>query len=191
MKLLSWMGSPLASHVPKPSLSELPVIPLRLAKIPPGFGLYGDKGFTNIEVYLPNVNIVDTPPAVCNSKTHRLSAKMIESEIPLTTVRAPCETVFARVQDEAILSERVPYHRVPWINHGHMLALGEANLCQPLRKPGRNAIVGEDYWRNKIAYRTIERPTVSEIDVSRSSNRKCGTCKRRGIVLYCSICKNW
>ena len=192
IKLLRWMGSPLASRVPKPSITDLPAIPLRLAKLPPDYGMCGDKGFTNIEVYLPNVNIVDTPPAVVNSKTHRLSAEMIASEIPVTTVRAPCETVFARVQDEAIMTERVPYHRLPFINHGHMLALGEAKLCQLLRKPGRNAIVGDDYWSNKKQYTTtIERATRTEIDVGRSNRRLCTSCRRGGIVLFCSQCKNW
>ena len=98
---------------------------------------------------------------------------------------------FCRLEDEAIMTERVPYHRLPFINHGHMLALGEANLCQPLRKPGRNAIVGDDYWSNKKQYTTIERATRTEIDVGRSNRRLCASCRRGGIVLFCSQCKNW
>jgi hypothetical protein len=192
LSLLSWMGSKLASHIPKPAFADLPVIPaLRLAKIPTDYGVCGDKGFTNIKVYLPNVNIVATPPAVVNSKTHRLSSEMIELEIPVTTVRAPCETAFAHIQSEAILTERVPYHHIPFINHGHMLGLGEANLCQPLRRPGRNAIVGDDYWSNQKEYTTIEHGTRSETDVTQSARRICASCKHGDIVLHCQACNYW
>ena len=116
---------------------------------------------------------------------------MIESEILVTTLRGSCETVFARTQDKDILSERVPYYLLPFINHGHMLALGEANLCQPLRRPGRNAIVGDDYWNNQKLYNTIERVTRSEINVSQSLRRKCAKCMNGGIVLHCTKGKSW
>ncbi|KAL7456981.1 hypothetical protein ACHAWC_008439 [Mediolabrus comicus] len=43
LKLLSWMGSKLASHIEKPSLDEINKIPLRLAKIPQEFGVGADK----------------------------------------------------------------------------------------------------------------------------------------------------
>ncbi len=56
----------MASKVTKPSADELPKIPLRLVKIPPDYGLCGGKGFSGIEAFLPNVNIVDTPPAIVN-----------------------------------------------------------------------------------------------------------------------------
>jgi len=44
LKLLSWMGSKLATNVPKPSLDDIHKLPLRLAKIPQDCGVGGDKG---------------------------------------------------------------------------------------------------------------------------------------------------
>mmetsp|Transcript_10347 Transcript_10347/g.17581 ORF Transcript_10347/g.17581 Transcript_10347/m.17581 type:complete len:214 (-) Transcript_10347:8-649(-) len=113
------MGSTLASHITKPSLDELPKLPLRLAKIPEDCGLGGDKGFSGIEYSLPNCNEVVTPPQVANSKKQRLSKDQIESEVPITSVRAPCETVFKRVDNEAVMKEKVPY----WIFLGCHMAM--------------------------------------------------------------------
>ena len=191
LQVLSWMGSELAADVEKPTLDQIPKIPLRLAKLPADYGFCGDKGFTGIEALLPNVNLVVTPPAVVNSKTHRLSAEMIASEIPVTTVRAPCETVFARVQNENVLRERVKYRLIPYLPHGHILATGETNLNKPLRRPGRQSIVDDDYWNDVVEYRTLERPAVPDLDVAQSARRVCATCGRSGIVLFCEKCKGW
>ncbi|KAL7528715.1 hypothetical protein ACHAXR_002590, partial [Thalassiosira sp. AJA248-18] len=176
MKLLSWMGSELAQDVTKPTLETLQQLPLRLAKIPEDYGVGGDKGFTCIERLLPNVNAVDTPPQVANSKTHRLSTEQIQSEIPITTVRAACETVFKRVNNEAFMAEKIPYWLIPFLPHGHSLAHGEANLCQPLRLPGRNAIVGADYWQNVTAYTGIQQTTQVERNIRTSARRICRKC---------------
>lgn len=191
LKLLSWMGSTLATNIPKPSLDELHKLPLRLAKIPQDCGVGGDKGFSGIEYYLPNCNEVVTPPQVANSKKERLSKDQIESEIPITTVRAPCETVFRRVDNEAVMKEKVPYWIIPWLPHGHALAHGEANLCRPLRFPGRNSIVGDDYWANKKNYTRIQQPYQAGRDISTSTRRECKKCKRSGIVEFCSSCSKW
>ena len=103
------MGSKLAANVPKPSLDDIHKLPLRLAKIPQDCGVVGDKGFSGIEYHLPNCNEVVTPPQIANSKKKRLSKDQIESEIPITTIRAPCETVFRRVDNQAVMKEKVPY----------------------------------------------------------------------------------
>ena len=116
---------------------------------------------------------------------------MIESEIPVTTVRAPCETVFARVQQENLLRERVKYHSIPYIPHGLMLAAGEANLNKPLRRPGRHSIVDDEYWADVVQYRTYQRSTVPDLDIAQSARRGCASCGRSGIVLLCDKCKGW
>ena len=139
------MGSKLAANVPKPSLDDIHKLPLRLAKIPQGCGVVGDKGFSGIQYHLPNCNEVVTPPQIANSKKERLSKDQIESEIPITTIRAPCETVFRRVDNQAVMKEKVPYWIIPWLPYVHALAHGEANLCRSLHVPGRNSIVGDDY----------------------------------------------
>ena len=86
-----------------PTLTELGHIPLRLAKIPGDYKIGGDKGFSGIEHDLPNCNGTDTPPGVVNSNKERLSREQIEAEIPLTTVRGSCETVFKRIVNEESL----------------------------------------------------------------------------------------
>eukprot|EP00986_Skeletonema_menzelii_P021274 scaffold33840_cov171-Skeletonema_menzelii.AAC.1 len=191
LKLLSWMGSGLASNITKPSLDELNELPLRLAKIPRDCGVGGDKGFSGIEYDLPNCNEVVTPPQIANSKKERLSKDQIESEVPITTTRAACETVFRRVDNEAVMKEKVPYWIIPWLPHGHALAHGEANLCRPLRYPGRNSIVGDDYWDNEKEYTRIPQPTQAAQAISTSSRRQCKRCKQGGIVEFCSTCSKW
>jgi hypothetical protein len=191
LKLLRWMGSKLASHIEKPSLDEINKVPLRLAKIPQEFGVGADKGFVGIEYKLPNLNKVVTPVQVANSKKERLSKEQIESEVPLTSVRAPCETVFKRVDNEAVMKEKVPYWIIPWLPHGHALAHGEANLCRPLRFPGRNSIVGADYWDNVRNYTRIQQPTLVESDITTSMRQKCRKCKQGGIIEYCASCLKW
>ena len=191
LKLLSWMGSNLASHITKPSLDELNELPLRLAKIPRDCGVGGDKGFSGIEYDLPNCNEVVTPPQVANTKKERLSKDQIESEVPITTARAPCETVFKRVDDEAVMKEKVPYWIIPWLPHGHALAHGQANLCRPLRYPGRNSIVGDDYWANKKNYTRIAQPYQAGQAISTNTRRECKRCKQGGIVEFCATCSKW
>mmetsp|Transcript_44335 Transcript_44335/g.94357 ORF Transcript_44335/g.94357 Transcript_44335/m.94357 type:complete len:877 (+) Transcript_44335:1360-3990(+) len=191
LKMLSWMGSELAASVPKPNLEDVPRIPLRLAKIPEDCSLGGDKGFTGIEKSLPNINHVDTPVQVQNSKTHRLSSEQIESDIPITTVRAPCETIFSRTGNEAILSEKIPYWLIRYLPMGQSLAHGEANIRAPLRYPGRNSIVGQDYWENVREYTRIPQPTVGDLNVETSSRRECRKCGNGGIVRMCATCKKW
>ncbi len=126
--MLSLMGSRLASDMVKPQIKELPKIPLRLTKIPTDYGHCGENNLTSIKAFLPNVNIVYTPAAVVNSKRHQRLAEMIESNIPVTTVHTPCETVFSRVQDKDVMKERVQYHLIPYVPHGHMLTTGDTNL---------------------------------------------------------------
>ena len=191
LKMLSWMGSEMAKHIEKPTIDELPKIPLRLAKIPENYGVGGDKGFSGIERDLPNLNDVDTPPQVANSKTHRISEEMIIAEIPITTVRAPCETVFFRVDLEAVLHEKIPYWIIPFLPHGHALAHGEANLRMPLRRPGRNSIVGDDYWDNVKDYTRIPQPARETRSVVTSARRPCRHCEEGGIVEQCTKCKKW
>ena len=190
LKLLAWMGSPLAGNTPKPTFEELPKIPLGLAKIPEGVSLAGDKGFTGLENVLPNLNQCENP-AHAKSAKERQSEEQIVSEVPLTSKRAVCETVFKRVVLQALLREKIPYYLIPWIPHASSLAHGEVNLNQPSRRPGRGAIVGDDYWNNVIDYRLIERDTVQSKNVEESSNRLCHKCNGRGITLHCQKCKRW
>lgn len=191
LKLLSWFGSQLASDTPKPSKEDLPKVPLRLAKIPEEFDVGADKGFTDISYMLPNLNFVETPYKLDNSKTQHKSEEQILADIPLTTCRAPTETIFRRNNYNAIMQEPIPYWLLSFIAHGHMVAHGESNLYNPLRYPGRYAIVTEDYWKNKVDYTLIERPKRPHVNVESSARRKCSRCGQGGIVMICEKCKNW
>jgi hypothetical protein len=191
LKLLSWMGSSYADNIPKPNLEDLPKIPLRYAKIPADYIVGADKGFTDIKWDMPNLNEEETPVKLQNSKTHRLSTEQIISEVPLTSCRATCETVFDRVQEEGIMHEKVPYWIIPYIPHGHAVAFGHANLFKPLRLPGKNSIVGDDYWDNKTEYTRIEQPTQPHVDVEVCMNRTCNRCQRGGINRICRTCKKF
>jgi len=102
------------------------------------------------------------------------------------------DTVFFRVGDESILNEKIPYWIIPFLPHGYALAHGEANLCRPLRYPGRYAIVGKDYWEDKVNYTRIQQPSTPPRNVELSSRRKCLQCKQGQLTWYlpnrdCSI----
>ena len=62
------------------------------------YGFCNDKGFTGIEALLPNVSVVVTPLAVVNSKTHCLSADMIESEILVMTVHVSYKNIYTSTE---------------------------------------------------------------------------------------------
>ena len=175
----------------KPTVDELPKVPLCLAKVPEDYRFGRDKGFTGLEKDFPNVNACDTPVQVANSNTHRLSSAQIESDIPITTVRAPCETVFWRTAQEAILTEKIPYAVIPWLPHGHILAHGEANLNMPLRQPGRHSIVGDDYWSNSKNYTRINQERIAGHGIESSVRQKRRKCGEGGIVQFCVKCRKW
>ena len=113
------------------------------------------------------------------------------TSVLITTVRAACETVFKRVQGKNVLSEKLPYAVMPFVNWGHAIAHGEANLCMPLRMPGRQAIVGSDYWENVLHYQTFDRPQRTEFDVGQSNRRQCAKCQGGGTVMHCDKCNRW
>ena len=165
MNLLRWMGSDLADSRPKPAHDQLPKVPLRLAKIPHDYGIGADKGFVDIQCDLPNLNKEDTPVLIRNSKQQRQSPEQIQHETPITTTRAHSETVFKLVKLEKALRETVPYWLIVYLQQAWSLAHGQANLFPPLRYPGRNAIVGRDYWEGKVNYTRIHQPRQAATDV--------------------------
>jgi len=185
------MGSSLAAWLQKPTIEDLPKVLLRLVKVPEDYGFGGDKGFTALEKDFLNVNACDTPVQLANSNTHCLSSAQIESDIPITTVRALCETVFWCTAQEAIITETIPYDVITWLPHGHILAHGKANFNQPLRQPGRNSIVGDDYWSNDKNYTCINQQRIAGHDIELSVRRKCSKYGKGGIVQFCVKCRKW
>ncbi|KAL7482282.1 hypothetical protein ACHAW6_010740 [Cyclotella cf. meneghiniana] len=191
MNLLRWMGSDLADSRPKPTHDQLPNVPLCLAKIPHDYGISADKGFVDIQWDLPNLNKEDTPVLIRNSKQQRQSPEQIQHETPITTTHAHSETVFQLVKLEKTLRATVPYWLIIYLQHAWSLARGQANLFPPLRYPGRNAIVGRDYWEGKVNYTRIHQPRQVKMDVEISVQQTCRQCKQGGIVRVCPICKKW
>lgn len=193
IKLLKWMGSDLVKKdgTPKPTHDSLPHVPLRLAKIPEHVSVGLDKGFVGVKWILSNMNDEETPVMIKNSKTERLSGEQILSEVMLTIRRSGTETVFRRTDTEAVMKEKIPYWLLSILPYGHALAHGEANLYQPLRYPGRNAIVGQDYWDGAVPYERIHQPTRPQSNVEVSATRTCYRCKQGGIVLMCGKCHNF
>ena len=136
---------------------------------------------------MPNINPVEHP-ALATKKGERQSEEQIVGEVGITERRSVCETVFARVQKEDLLREKIPYFLIPWIPHATALAHGKVNLHQPSRRPGRGAIVGDDYWMNEKNYRRIEQETVQSKNVKESTRRVCHKCGDPGITLHCAKC---
>ena len=152
LKVLSWLGSRMTRLPPKPSAEELPLIPLRLAKIPEDCIVLGDKGFVDSERDYPHFNDVDTPYALSETQGCRKTAQHIAKDRPKFNARFPAETDFSRITDEDSAKETIPYWMIPFLPYAHACSHGAANLDDPLRKPGRMSIVAETYWQNKKGY---------------------------------------
>jgi hypothetical protein len=154
-KLLKWMGSSLAPEgIPKPSEEELPDIWLRLAKIPPGWRVLGDKGFEKATRLNPRLNKVRTPWKLSNSevKDYRRSAEMIAEDQETSFTRAPAENNYERYRNEDILKHKVPIWVIAMLPYAHEWAHANMNLQDPIRKPGSDNIIelAEDYWDKHI-----------------------------------------
>jgi hypothetical protein len=165
-------------NVDKPTLEELPEIYLRLAKIPPSFRIGTDKGFKGTDRDYPWMNHVICPTTLRDMKGYRKTAWHIRRDRPLCSARFSSETFFYRVDDDDIMKDTVPYWCIPVFPHAHALAHGEANLCMPFRRPGRNSIVGDDYWENKIQYTRLD--IVHDVDMdnieAEGGERRCAQC---------------
>lgn len=136
-------------------------------------------------------------------KGYRRTPWHIRKDRPLCSARFSSETHFFRVDDQDIMKDTIPYWCIPVLPHAHAFAHGEANLCMPFRKPGKNSIVGDDYWENKKDYTRIAQRdsdgdvemldgqvsslSVSDVDVVEES---CACCRGTGWgVLYrCNRC---
>lgn len=94
----------------------------------------------------------------------------IRKDKPLCSARFSSETYFFRVDNEDIMKDIVPYWLLPIFPHAHALAHGEANLCMPFRKPGRNSIVGDDYWDNNKDYTRLDQTNHEAMSVELESH---------------------
>ena len=146
--MLKYMGSDLAPpNMAKPSKDELPVIWLRLAKIPPGWTVLGDKGFDKATRLNPRLNKVRTPWKLADDevKDYRRSAAMIKEDQETSYSRVPAENNYERYRNETVLKGKVPYWVIALLPYAHEWAHASMNLQEPIRRP--NLVdLAEDYW---------------------------------------------
>ena len=209
-KLLAWMGSSMVPDIEKPTREELPEIYLRLAKIPPSFCVGTDKGFKGTDRDYPWFNRVFSPTKLSELKGYRKTGYHIRRDRPLCSARFSSETFFFRVDDDDIMKDTIPYWHIPIFPYAHALAHGEANLCMPFRTPGRNSIVGKDYWDNKKDYTRLDQDNndhanaemtrtegavhnVEMEEVQQQQQSSCTYCGSAGwgMVYLCQRCNHW
>ena len=150
-KLLKWMGSDMAPpSVPMPSEDDLPVIWLRLAKIPAEYEILGDKGFYKGDRMNPFVNHIRTPWKLSDKKVqqYRRSAGMIIEDRETSDTRVVVEDDYERYRNERILKGTVPYWVLAMLPYAHEWGHAMMNLAEPMRRPGKNSAVANirGYW---------------------------------------------
>lgn len=129
--------------------ADVPQIALRLAKIPPGWELLGDKGFEKTDRFFPFMNAVRTPLVLRSRDTKQYRTVELAGEDgkkSLCTLRYTSEVGFSRVTILDGLKDVIPYRNLSILQHMHHWGHAMINLKMPLRRPGRNSVVGRDYW---------------------------------------------
>ena len=150
-KVLKWLGSDLApSNINMPTESELPDIWLRLAKIPAGYEILGDKGFYKADRLNTNVNHVRTPWKLSDKKVqqYRRSGGMIYEDRETSDTRVVVEDDYERYRNEKMLKGTVPYWVVAMLPYVHEWGHANMNILEPMRRPGKKSAIADrrDYW---------------------------------------------
>ena len=112
---------------------DLPRLWPKLAKIPPDTKTLADKGFVKDSVYFPNRNMMVTPMLLQSREQYAKEDIFIGRRVKKN--RYTCETVFSRVTDVSILTDKIPRYKMRHIQEACDWAHGRANLQQPLLKP--------------------------------------------------------
>ena len=123
-------GEELSPDERKNRLSELR-LPLRLGKFPPGWAILADRGFANDSTRYPNMNVQMTPSFLSGRDQFTLSE--LSSDMVKCKLRYISETNFARVTDENLLTDVIPFNVLQYVNHCIAWGHGKANLCQPYK----------------------------------------------------------
>lgn len=107
-------------------------LPLRLGKFPPGWAILADRGFANDSTRYPNMNVQMTPSFLSGRDHFTLSE--LSSDMVKCKLRYISETNFARVTDENLLTDVIPFNVLPYVNDCIAWGHGKANPCQPYKK---------------------------------------------------------
>ena len=124
-------GEKLSTAEKKKRLKELR-LPTRLGKFPPGWAILADRGFANDATRYPNMNVQMTPSFLSGRNQFTLSE--LSSDMVKCKLRYKSETNFARVTDENLLTDVIPFSALPFVNDCISWGHAHANLCQPYKK---------------------------------------------------------
>jgi hypothetical protein len=108
-------------------------LPLRLAKIPPGYRILADRGFVNDAGRYPNANAQMTPHFL--SGRAQFPGEERSSDMVTCMLRYGSETNFARVTSENILRDTIPSSHFQVLDHANHWAHASANFCQHFKQP--------------------------------------------------------
>jgi hypothetical protein len=104
----------------------------RLGKFPPGWAILADRGFANDATRYPNMNVQMTPSFLSGRDQFTLSE--LSSDMVKCKLRYISETNVARVTDENLLTDVIPFSALPYVNDCTSWGHAHANLCQPYKK---------------------------------------------------------
>ena len=145
--LLKWMGSSMIpTGTPITAECDVPLIPLRLHKIPGNIHILGDNGFRATHGDYPNSNVVHTPETMNNLPIYQYHEAEGDRKKKLCSLRWISEGVNTRLIKVDALKDKIKYQNLgiqPYaIEWGHALI----NLGKPFRNPGVNSGLPHNYW---------------------------------------------
>jgi hypothetical protein len=141
------MGS---DHVPAGYVRKddgmVPELYLRLAKIPPKTEGFGDKGFEKTDRYYPYFCRIRTPRVLRERDVKQYDTVELADKRLMCTGRYTAEVVFSNTIHVDILKDNVSYENIKLLPYAVEIGLAHSNNRKPLRKPGRNSGLPNDYW---------------------------------------------
>ena len=103
--------------------------PRRLAKIPKGYVVVGDKGFSEVSEFYPNYNNSIHPHFI--NKRKQFPKEEVEQDFSLCRLRYVSEAHFSRLTRFDSISGTVRQEYKTHLQNIVWWASGMANLCQP------------------------------------------------------------
>lgn len=111
----------------------VPVIKMRLAKLPIGSNVLADRGFYFDASSYPNVNSQVSPHFL--SGRNQFESSEIDCDLVTCRLRWSSEVVFSRVTGHNPLTDVIPFSYFPILSAMIDWGYAHANMMQPFNKP--------------------------------------------------------
>ena len=132
----------------------------RLGKIPPGWYILADRGFSGCAPSYPYLNAQLTPFFL--DGRDQFDAEEISVDRTKCKLRYGSETKFSQVTDWTALKDRIPRAFFRYLHHICDFAHGMSNYCEPFYLPYDENNLGDDYFADLREERERKRKADAE-----------------------------